>query len=555
MHHIKVRSVKTRQLEKVATVILLFSCVLFVVHNFIASVSTDIVKVQGDPRNEVQDYILPAVGGTGNGEFQCSCDCRCNGGRDKQTIYVGNQQKSDQSSFKTDFPEKLKHQESWHQQAVGQDGGPHPAEERNMVAEEVQAMLHQDTKASENESQIQHNDIRQDLYSQLKEFTFVAPKRDIPPAAEFEDRQPRMVIILAYQRSGSTFLGASLFNDNPNAYYVYEPLDALYTSMYGVSPGWTVPSEITSYRENGTLRLPPLREAQAVSWYLDKMLSCSVSSLPYEAYVHKFWRDHSASMRAMKPYLSCLQKVQMLGETCHVHVEALCGSRFGQRDNMFNQEACADFLWEKKTPLQEYQRKMFEDYDKCTSDHIPRLTECVPILRGACERQKLRALKTVRGTMASMEELLVKHKNLRIIHLYRDPRSVVLSRQRLVWPLGNYERVHPGPESVARVYCQTVLQDYRTRLRLEEQFPGKIMEVVYDNYIKDPVAGATDIYEFIGAVLPKELITKLKHLKKTKWIESPIAIMGKYLVSNDIDKIQNECKEFAKELGIKWSET
>jgi len=54
-----------------------------------------------------------------------------------------------------------------------------------------------------------------------------------------------MVVILAYQRSGSTFFG-SLFNLDPRAFYVFEPLDALYSSLYGIAPGWTVPSDIVS---------------------------------------------------------------------------------------------------------------------------------------------------------------------------------------------------------------------------------------------------------------------------------------------------------------------
>ena len=59
-------------------------------------------------------------------------------------------------------------------------------------------------------------------------------------------------MILAYQRTGSTLIG-SLFNAHPHVFYVYEPLDAVYTTMYGTHPGWNVPTDINTYR-NGSQR-------------------------------------------------------------------------------------------------------------------------------------------------------------------------------------------------------------------------------------------------------------------------------------------------------------
>ena len=74
----------------------------------------------------------------------------------------------------------------------------------------------------------------------------------------FEDHFPsanksfKPVIILTYQRCGSSFFG-NLFNFDKNAFYVYEPLDSLYSSLYGTTPGWNVPSDIFTYN-NGDPR-------------------------------------------------------------------------------------------------------------------------------------------------------------------------------------------------------------------------------------------------------------------------------------------------------------
>ena len=68
----------------------------------------------------------------------------------------------------------------------------------------------------------------------------------------FDPSAPKMVLLLAYQRVGSTFIG-EMFNKNPNVAYVYEPLDATYMHMYGTKEGWAVPVDL-HFHWNGTYR-------------------------------------------------------------------------------------------------------------------------------------------------------------------------------------------------------------------------------------------------------------------------------------------------------------
>ena len=60
------------------------------------------------------------------------------------------------------------------------------------------------------------------------------------------------VLIIAYQRTGSSFLG-ELYNQHPDAFYWFEPVDGMYASMYGTTHGWVIPTDIYSL-ENGTKR-------------------------------------------------------------------------------------------------------------------------------------------------------------------------------------------------------------------------------------------------------------------------------------------------------------
>jgi len=62
----------------------------------------------------------------------------------------------------------------------------------------------------------------------------------------------KYIIILTYQRCGSSFFG-NVFNLNPDAFYAYEPLDSLYSALYGTVPAWNGPSDIAN-TQDGKLR-------------------------------------------------------------------------------------------------------------------------------------------------------------------------------------------------------------------------------------------------------------------------------------------------------------
>ena len=66
------------------------------------------------------------------------------------------------------------------------------------------------------------------------------------PYVPFSASDPKSVVILTYQRCGSTFFG-QVFNQNPEAFYLYEPLDSLYTALYGTLEGWNAGQDITAH--------------------------------------------------------------------------------------------------------------------------------------------------------------------------------------------------------------------------------------------------------------------------------------------------------------------
>jgi len=78
------------------------------------------------------------------------------------------------------------------------------------------------------------------------------------------------VVLVTYQRCGSSFVG-QLFNSNRRAFYMFEPLDALYSAMYATKPGYNVPSDITTHW-NGS-------ERSVSAVYSANVLFCSLAVL------------------------------------------------------------------------------------------------------------------------------------------------------------------------------------------------------------------------------------------------------------------------------------
>ena len=156
---------------------------------------------------------------------------------------------------------------------------------------------------------------------------------------------------------------------------------------------------------------------------------------------------------------------------------------------------------------------------------------CVPILRSVCQRSSLRAAKTVRAPMLSMDALLAADPDVRVIHLLRDPRAVVSSRLEAhdESVIGRYSLGNKSLNSSdvvrreAVVYCRTAVLDILVRHRLEAKYPGRILTLGYEDVVADLGRHADLLYRFLGldATPPKTRV----------WIEQNKAAVAKAKVN------------------------
>ena len=181
--------------------------------------------------------------------------------------------------------------------------------------------------------------------------------------------------------------------------------------------------------------------------------------------------------------------------------------------------------------------------------------QCSPMLKSACSSRSIRVVKVVRGTMQSMEKLLDKVPDLRVIHLIRDPRAVVLSRANFCPSIrGEYANA-AGSNKLnyysreAKLYCQQMAADIRIRKRLEKQFPGQFYTLFFEQLADDPIVKAREVYRFLGEtdVPPKTLEEfKLEAGKLPKNVSGPmLASMWKKKLNHvEIKEIEGQCGDF-----------
>jgi hypothetical protein len=345
---------------------------------------------------------------------------------------------------------------------------------------------------------------------------------------EFDKAAPKTVIILTYQRSGSSFVG-DMFNANPAAFYLYEPIDSLYVAMYGMNHGWSVPSDITNYY-NGSERIVPEAEVRAVADFLDHFLSCDIEWLPTEALTHNFWRIHHKHFTNLKDYVGCITARNLTYPTCKAENPSTCGERFGKVDDEEN-SICRQLLWDerydksvgsveqhiaRRTAIPDSVRDSYGIYMRCLNRLRQSVdTFCTPILRQVCSGSRLRVVKATRATMRSVALMLQRRpatdRNLRVIHSYRDPRAVAVSRMRQGDPLlgkfASYALKGDGVEEEtivreARMYCRTVAADVRVRRQLEAAYPGRIYTIKYEDVADDVVRYVDEVYRFLNETVP-----------------------------------------------------
>ena len=133
-----------------------------------------------------------------------------------------------------------------------------------------------------------------------------------------------------------------------------------------------------------------------------------------------------------------------------------------------------------------------------------------------CQLSPIRVMKVVRLELGLVKDFLRDAeigKNLHVIFLFRDPRSVFHSR---------WDKKKTGWCSrecaSAKVYCGDLYNQYYKYYDLSKEFPGQLHMLRFEDFAQDPSGEVGRFFDEMGIAITKEVkeFIKLHTTKETK---------------------------------------
>lgn len=174
-----------------------------------------------------------------------------------------------------------------------------------------------------------------------------------------------------------------------------------------------------------------------------------------------------------------------------------------------------------------------------------------------CKAAKHRVAKVLRIDLSYTEVLLEENPNLKVLHLFRDPRSIISSHFATSWyPLKASRNVTGKIESDIKVLCKRMRYDIDAGLYLLNKFPDRVNILQYEDLIQDSTEKGGKLFKFLGMNNSKNyqrFIVETMNIKSDKYTKGEIGEFSyrQKLSWNIVKKIDTVCKDVLISLGYK----
>lgn len=125
------------------------------------------------------------------------------------------------------------------------------------------------------------------------------------------------------------------------------------------------------------------------------------------------------------------------------------------------------------------------------ADKSNKKTECLRRLENVCRKADHIVTKILRITTGSLDRLMERVNNLKVVHLYRDPNAIINSRRE--W------RGYPITDGFnnAKKLCDKMMIDLVGGLKLMHQFPDRVKFVFYEDIMSGVEVKTKELYKFL----------------------------------------------------------
>ncbi|KAK3605473.1 hypothetical protein CHS0354_001459 [Potamilus streckersoni] len=249
------------------------------------------------------------------------------------------------------------------------------------------------------------------------------------------------VVIQTHFRSGSSLSG-DVLQQHPDAFYIYEPLRA---------PFMLIPMGKDMIYPDGRIKKQPMNLITEAQTTMRGLLTCDFLNVFSEV----FKSDFMLMGKKSKQYFTCLEG--------------------------------------RKTSKNQTKNRTDDDF-----------LACVHFLRSLCLQSKYRVLKIVRTPLDALTIILNDLPSLKVLHVVRDPRAVIVSRNSIGYC--------PPDQSTNSTYgctseiCERLESDILTKRKLGPLYSDRIKTVLYEDMARRPVETAKELYQFVGMTIQQNIL-------------------------------------------------
>ena len=184
---------------------------------------------------------------------------------------------------------------------------------------------------------------------------------------------------------------------------------------------------------------------------------------------------------------------------CKSHLHRTCPATFETSDYLYCYDLIQRFNNETTSPISEKQTtepflplpiRVFRDHAKCMSKSRWRVSSCASHITPICKRTSVAAAKTIRLTMDIVRDVMRVIPNTKVVHYIRDPRAIILSRQKA--KLNSYLDLNVESE----ILCRKMIRNAKIIDELGDSYKDRLFEVRYEDLADRPVDVARRILQF-----------------------------------------------------------
>ena len=308
------------------------------------------------------------------------------------------------------------------------------------------------------------------------------------------------LIFSAYMRSGSTIIG-KLFGNRFDTFYFFEPL-------------WKVAK---------------------FHFYKGKESLCHY----YNPNCVNVTKEAKKDVKQLNESLEYLQSI--FDCTFHNYADYLVDKNFEEfEDEIHDWSFHKGYRW--------------GEFKGCRQNKSQKFEACLHAVEAGCRSAEHRVIKLLRMTVDNLEILLQRNKNLKIIHLFRDPRGIFNSHLKTGWFVSGKDINDPNlVQKDAGVMCERMMIDLKAGRNLQEKYPDRMKFIQYEDLgsiLKDKVHVLNEFvgmkYEIKQGVMIRKFFDSNRHSDKKGFHPYSYRNILSWEIVKVVDSV---CAELLEQLG------